>query len=131
MQWMVEAGVAALMVAAYSMAKRGGQVSLQQAARYLKAGAPLIDVRSPEEFKSGHLAEAMNFPLDEIETALPRKLKDKDQVLLLHCQSGMRSGLARRKLAGAGYAQVFNLGSYARAAQVVKACGTRLAAETI
>ena len=51
---------------------------------------------------------------------LPRHVKDKDRVLLLHCQSGMRSGAARTKVKAMGYAHTFNLGSYARAAQIVR-----------
>jgi rhodanese-related sulfurtransferase len=76
-------------------------------------------VRSPGEFNSGHLAKAINIPVDEIEMALPKRVKDKNQVLLLHCASGMRSGVAKGKLNGMGYANAFNLGSYGRAAKIV------------
>ena len=86
----------------------------------MKNGALLIDVRSPAEFNSGHLPNAINFPVDNIENALPRRVKDKSQVLLLHCQSGMRSGMAKDKLKGLGYANAFNLGSYAQAAKIVR-----------
>jgi rhodanese-related sulfurtransferase len=41
-------------------------------------------------------------------------------VLLLHCHSGMRSGMARKKLVALGYTHAFNLGSYSRAVQIVK-----------
>jgi rhodanese-related sulfurtransferase len=41
--------------------------------------------------------------------------------VLLHCQSGMRSGLAMKKLKRLGYANVFNLGSYSRASHIVGA----------
>jgi rhodanese-related sulfurtransferase len=50
---------------------------------------------------------------------LPRRVRDKNQALLLHCQSGMRSGVAKKKLKALGYANAFNLGSYGRAAQIV------------
>jgi hypothetical protein len=55
----------------------------------------VIDVRSPAEFGAGHLPNAINFPVDEIEAALPLRIKDKNQLLLLHCQSAMRSGVER------------------------------------
>ena len=55
--------------------------------------------------------QAINIPLDEIEAGAPKRLKDKNQTLLLHCASGMRSGMAQRKLTGLGYTNVFNLGS--------------------
>jgi rhodanese-related sulfurtransferase len=45
-------------------------------------------------------------------------------MLLLHCLSGMRSGMAKQKLKSLGYANVFNLGSLARARKIVgKAAG--------
>jgi rhodanese-related sulfurtransferase len=79
----------------------------------------LIDVRSKAEFNSGHLPKAVNMPLDEIESSMPRRVKDMDQVLLLHCQGGSRSSAAVKKLNAMGYAKAFNLGSYGRAARVL------------
>ena len=113
--------VLAIVVTIYSIWKRSSQISTKRAVAYLKDGALVIDVRSSAEFNSGHLPNAINLPVEGIETALPRRVKDKNQVLLLHCQSGMRSGVAKTKLAGLGYANVFNLGSYGRAARIVSA----------
>jgi rhodanese-related sulfurtransferase len=95
-----------------------GLVSAKAAQALLKKGALVIDVRSRGEFNSGHLPVAINIPLDEIETALPRRVKDKNQTLLLHCQSGTRSGMAKNKLKTLGYANIFNLGSLARARKI-------------
>ena len=99
--------------------KRLGQISPATARAYLESGALVIDVRSPGEFASGHLRSAINIPLPEIEAAVPRRVKDRSKVLLLHCQSGMRSGVACKKLKRLGYANTFNLGSYSRASQLV------------
>jgi len=99
--------------------KRLGQISPATARAYLESGALVIDVRSPGEFASGHLRNAINIPLPEIEAAVPRRVKDRSKVLLLHCQSGMRSGVACKKLKRLGYANTFNLGSYSRASQLV------------
>ncbi len=98
--------------------KRSGQISSKQAVEYLKSGALIVDVRSSGEFRSRHLPAALNIPLGEVENALPRRIRDKKQVLLLHCQSGMRSGIAVRKLKSLGYVNAYNLGSYARAASI-------------
>lgn len=102
-----------------TLLKRIGQISPASAKAYLAGGALVIDVRSPGEFASGHLRNAINIPLPEIETAVPRRVKDKSKVLLLHCQSGMRSGVASKKLKRLGYANTYNLGSYSRATQLV------------
>jgi phage shock protein E len=119
MNWIVIA-IPVVVVLAYSMMKRAGGISPEKARDYLRSGALVIDVRSPGEFNAGHLPNAVNLPVDEMDTTLPGRLKDKDRVLLLlYCQSGMRSGMARSRLAGLGYAHAFNLGSYARAARIV------------
>jgi phage shock protein E len=118
LNWTTSLMVLAVIALAYAL-KRARQISSTGALEFLKKGALVIDVRSAAEFESGHLPEALNIPLDEIATLLPRSVKDKNQVLLLHCQSGMRSGLAKTRLKGLGYANVFNLGSYARAAHIV------------
>ena len=99
--------------------KRTGQIGEKDAVTRLKSGALVIDVRTPAEFNASHLPSAINIPLDQIETALPRRVKDKNQVLLLHCHSGMRSGAAKKKLNVLGYTNVFNMGSYGRAMQIV------------
>ncbi|MEI8289129.1 MAG: rhodanese-like domain-containing protein [Verrucomicrobiota bacterium] len=106
------------MVAAFLLVAKSGQISVKDAAAHLKNGALVIDVRSPGEFSSGHLTNAINIPLDEITSVLPQRVKDKSQVLLLHCQSGMRSGMAQKKLISLGYTNTFNLGSYSRAEKV-------------
>jgi rhodanese-related sulfurtransferase len=111
--------VIAVIVAVTLLLKRAGLISPGDARTYLQTGALLIDVRTEGEFSSGHLPNAINLPLDQIETSLPSRVADKNQVLLLHCQSGMRSGLAKRKLNRLGYSKAYNLGSYGRAAQIV------------
>ena len=111
-------------VAAVFMMKNRGRISAKDAVAHLKNGALVIDVRSAGEFQSGHLPNAINIPLDEIEAVLPQRVTDKNRVLLLHCLSGMRSGAAQQKLKGLGYAQVFNLGALARAREIVDQAGS-------
>jgi len=112
--------VAVAIVAVFLVIKRAGQISPKDAQDHLKKGAQVIDVRSSSEFSSGHLPNVINIPLGDIETALPRRVKDKSQVLLLHCHSGMRSAAAMKTLKGMGYANTFNLGSYSRAESILK-----------
>jgi len=119
MDWTPLLIIAAIVAVVFVM-KRAGQISARDALAHLKDGALVVDVRSPGEFNAGHLSVAMNIPLDEIETAMPRRVKDKNQVVLLHCQSGMRSGMAQRKLRRMGYAKSFNLGSYGRTESILK-----------
>lgn len=109
----------AVLLVALMLIRRVGQISVNTAAAYLREGAIVIDVRTGAEFNAHHLRQAVHIPLDQIETLVPARIPNKDQILLLHCQSGMRSEAARKKLMRLGYTRVFNLGSFARAARIV------------
>ena len=109
----------AAIVVLFFLSNRIGLISAATAKEHLRRGAVVIDVRTAAEFKAGHLARAINVPFDEVETTVPRRVTDKGQVVLLHCQSGLRSGVAKKKLTAIGYTQTFNLGSYRRAARIV------------
>jgi phage shock protein E len=100
--------------------KRLSVAPVEVARKHLAAGALVIDVRSPEEFGAGHVANAMNIPLGELRESLPRRVKDKEHVLLLHCLSGVRSAIAKRQARNLGYKHVFNLGSLVRAQRIVE-----------
>ena len=71
-----------------------------------------IDVRTPEEFASGHLDGAANIPHDAIASRIAALVPDKTAEIHLYCRSGRRSGLARDTLLGLGYTKVTNDGSY-------------------
>jgi phage shock protein E len=104
---------------AFLLLRRMGLVSAKSARTHLQQGALVVDVRTNAEFQAHHLPNALHIPLEEFDTLVARRIKDKDQVLLLHCQSGRRSHAAIRKLAQLGYTRAFNLGSYARATRIV------------
>lgn len=118
MSWIPFAIVLAL-GAGYMYVKRSGQISSKEAAEYLKNGAMVIDVRSINEFESGHILQAYNIPLDRIEMIAPSTVKDHNKVLLLHCSTGVRSKMAKKRLEDIGYKNVFNLGSYERAGKII------------
>ena len=100
--------------------KRMSFVPAEVAKKLLREGVLVIDVRSAAEFGSGHVVNALNIPLGELRERLPRHVKEKSQVLLLHCLSGGRSAIAKQQIKSMGYPNVFNLGSLARAKQIAK-----------
>jgi len=104
---------------AFMVMRRSGQISQKQAANYVKSGALVVDVRSPRVFSTGHLSQAFNFPLEELEGLLPEKVRDKNRVILVHCRTGLRSKKAKERLQHIGYKNVFILGSYERAFKIV------------
>ena len=111
--------VVLVLAVGYIYMKRSGQVSSKDATEYLRNGAIIVDVRNPNEFEAGHLMRAQNMPLDRIEMLATSMVRDKNKPLLLHCSTGMRSSMAKKKLEALGYTNVFNLGSYDRAGKII------------
>jgi rhodanese-related sulfurtransferase len=101
----------ALAVAAYefSRARSGGQtVAPTEAVRLMNQGAVLVDVRSKAEFDGGHILDARHVPQEEVAQAESLK-RFKDKVVIVCCESGMRSGAAARVLQAQGFTKVVNL----------------------
>ena len=72
----------------------------------------LIDVRTKDEFKSGHLEKAINIPYTEIEEQIKSITKDNHNNIVVYCKSGRRSGIAQKTLMQMGYKNVVNGGGY-------------------
>ena len=74
-----------------------------------KAGL-LVDVRTPKEFTSGHIAGAINIDWKN-QKEFARKIAkiSKDKTVLIYCHSGHRSGLATKFLKEQGYSKIYNL----------------------
>ena len=68
--------------------------------------AVVVDVREPAEFKSGHVANSRNIPLNQLESKLKELEKFKDRPILLLCQAGNRSATATGTLKKAGFLDV-------------------------
>jgi phage shock protein E len=76
----------------------------------IAGGATLIDVRTREEFASGHLPNAINIPVDEITRRL-KEVGPTDKPVVVYCRSGARSAVAASQLKAAGFVDVSNLGA--------------------
>jgi phage shock protein E len=74
------------------------------------AGAIIADVRSPLEFKEGHIAGSKNFPLDSIRGKI-NELRKTGKPVITVCRSGARSGMAKSILQAAGI-EVYNGGPW-------------------
>ncbi len=90
----------------------------EQAQQFLKQGATVIDVRTPQEFAQQRVAGALNVPLESLADNLDQL---PSGTLLLHCKSGMRSNMAAGLLRKKGYQEVYNLGGFDRAKSIVEA----------
>lgn len=96
------------------------ELSTEEARQELQKGAKLVDVRTVKEFKEKKVPGAVNIPVDQIKTGITNVTTDKSQVILLHCRSGRRSGIAEKELRSIGYTKVFNIGSFEQAEKVVE-----------
>ena len=74
----------------------------------------VIDVRTPEEFKEGHIEESSNVEWQTISSIIDEV--KKDQKIYLYCRSGRRSQKATDILIDLGYEDVKNLGGIKDAA---------------
>ncbi len=72
--------------------------------------ALILDVRTPEEFASGHIPGALCLPNEEIQSLDTGELFERDRLLLVYCRSGRRSKEAAKKLAADGYTRVYEFG---------------------
>ena len=76
----------------------------------LAKGAVIIDVRTPAEYKAGHIPGSKNIPLDVIGSKAG-ELKKAGKPVITVCRSGNRSGIAKSKLGAAGV-EVYNGGAW-------------------
>ncbi|MBX7050440.1 MAG: rhodanese-like domain-containing protein [Flavobacteriales bacterium] len=79
-------------------------------AALVKSGAMILDVRTPEEFKRGHIKGAVNIPLQTLHNQFNRLNKEK--TIITCCASGMRSASAKSMLKSAGFQDVHNGGGW-------------------
>lgn len=80
----------------------------QYQATYATSDHLLVDVRTPEEFASGHIPGAVNIALQ----TLPQQMETlpKDRPIVLYCRSGARSSTAAKMLAQRGFDNIHDLG---------------------
>lgn len=79
-------------------------------AELVKKGAIILDVRSKNEFKGGHIRGSINIPADTLSQNL-HTLK-KDNPIITCCASGMRSASAKSLLISNGFTEVYNGGGW-------------------
>lgn len=80
----------------------------------------LIDVRSKEEYDSGHIEGAFSMEYSVIQDHIEEITKNKMEKIYLYCRSGRRSGIALQALKALGYKDVINLGGLTEASQIWK-----------
>jgi rhodanese-related sulfurtransferase len=68
--------------------------------------AVLLDIRSADDFKKGHITAARNIPLAQLSKELAKLENDKNKPIIVVCQAGMSAQGAAKQLINAGFGQV-------------------------
>ena len=87
----------------------------------IATGAMVLDVRTPEEFAEGHIANAVNIPFEQVAEEFAKRGIAKDAPVVLYCHSGRRSSIATKALVAAGYTQTYDGGGYSSLIEAQKA----------
>lgn len=89
-------------------------IAPEQLAAQLESGkAPLVlDVRTPEEFASGHIPDAINIAHDELPARLAELAAARGETLIVTCERGGRAGMAEAALLEAGFENVYDLSGH-------------------
>ena len=69
----------------------------------------LLDVRTSEEFKAGHLPKAVNIPRGTLEFMIGKHYPQKDMEIVVYCRTDARAALCAKTLSEMGYKKVKNL----------------------
>ncbi|MBL0211611.1 MAG: rhodanese-like domain-containing protein [Holophagaceae bacterium] len=94
---------------AWMLLRRRG-LSAEQCSALLAGGAQVVDVRTPGEFRGGHIEGSKNIPLDDLQ-ARSGEL-DRARAVVLCCASGSRSAMAVALLKRLGFTDVHNAGPW-------------------
>ena len=90
------------------------QADINQGVKEYKAaaGAVLLDVRTPQEYREGHIPGSKNVPLQSLDK-VTNFVNNQDTPVFVYCHSGARSAQAVSVLEGMGYTNIKNIGGIA------------------
>ncbi len=93
----------------YNRGQEKNDITMKQLEELVNLGAVLIDIRSPQEYKEGHLKSAIVIPEYELRKTIGRIIPNKNRLIVLYCGTGIRSKRAQVILQKMGYSNVYNL----------------------
>lgn len=84
------------------------EISPEEARERIRQGKydVIVDVRTPEEWATGHRPDAVSVPIGEFVTAFPKKVPSKETRVLFVCRKGIRAPAAALMAQKKGYSQV-------------------------
>ena len=110
---MIAVVISSLTISSCSLQNNGYEsISIAEAKELMEKESNyiILDVRTLEEFNSGHIPNAILIPNEEIKEKATSILKDKNQLILVYCRSGNRSKQAANALVSLGYTNIKEFG---------------------
>ena len=84
-------------------------ISIEKLKEMENKGYIVIDVRSPQEYREGHIEGAISIPEYELENRARNELIDLEKPIIVYCSTGHRSKRAQKLLEQMGYREIYNL----------------------
>lgn len=93
------------------MYRTNKNINLEEATQIISTtpNAILIDVRSIQEYREYHIDGAICIPHFEIQNRIEKEVTNKNALIIIYCQSGIRSKIAMEILERKGYQNVYNI----------------------
>lgn len=88
---------------------QNGDINIEELKNKVLQGAILLDVRSNQEYREGHLQGAINIPDFEVRNRVEREIPKKNQLIVVYCQYGGRSKSVMAVMRNMGYTNLYNL----------------------
>jgi rhodanese-related sulfurtransferase len=85
------------------------KITAEELGTALKDTVQLIDVRTPAEFKQGHIKGALNIDVTDASFEKDLEQLNKNKPVYIYCRSGQRSNTAAKKMAQAGFDTLYDL----------------------
>ena len=85
-----------------------GSILPTEAVQKINQGAKVLDIRAESAFKQGHIVDSLHMPADKVSQVVA-KISDKNQPIVLVCETGIRVTRVANVLVKDGYTQVSTL----------------------
>ena len=84
-------------------------ISVAKLERKISRKIQLVDVRTPNEYREGHIGNAVNINVNSPEFISDIQKLDKKKKVYVYCRSGKRSAMAVKKMDSLGFKKIYNL----------------------
>ena len=85
-------------------------ISYDQAMKLIKMyNAKFVDTQLKTDYEKNHIKNSINIPIEEIKKKAYKYLPNKNELLIIYCQSGIRSVVACDMLKRFGYTNLYNI----------------------